>query len=122
MEALRYTALNPVRAGLAADAGSWSWSSATAHLGQATDDELLDIEPWRHHWSESTWRAYLAAGEKQFELAAMRRCTYTGRPLGRAEFIRRLEQKTQRRLAAQTGGRLKLLNQDGRQGELTFGA
>ena len=92
-EALRYTELNPVRAGLAADAGPWPWSSATAHLGQTSAEGFLDIEPWQHNWSATTWRAYLAAGETQSELAAIRHCTYTGRPMGTAEFIRELEQK-----------------------------
>ena len=87
-EALRYTELNPVRAGLVADAGSWPWSSATAHLGQTSAEGFLDIEPWQHNWSATTWRAYLAAGETQSELAAIRHCTYTGRPMGTAEFIR----------------------------------
>jgi putative transposase len=121
-EALRYTELNPVRAGLVADAGSWPWSSATVHLGQAMADGFLDIEPWQHCWSASTWHAYLAAGETQSELAAIRHCTYTGRPLGTTEFISELEQKTQRPLAAQKGGRPRLLNKDARQSELAFGA
>jgi hypothetical protein len=71
--------------------------------------------------SASTWRAYLAAGETQSELAAIRHCTYTGRPLGTTEFIRELEQKTQRPLAAQKGGRPRLPNKDARQSKLTFG-
>lgn len=32
-EALRYKALNPVRAVLAADAGPWEWPSAAVHCG-----------------------------------------------------------------------------------------
>ena len=55
-------------------------------------------------------------------MAAIRRCTYTGRPLGTAEFIKELEQKTRRRLALQKGGRPRKLTEDTRQGELTFSA
>ena len=40
--------------------------------------------PWQDHWSEEAWREYLTVGEKESELAAIRRCTYTGRPLGTA--------------------------------------
>jgi putative transposase len=121
-EALRYTELNPVRAGLVADAASWPWSSAAVHLGETTANGLLEIEPWQHHWSENTWRTYLAAGEKQSDLAAIRHCTYTGRPLGTTEFIRQLEHSTQRRLAAQKGGHPRVLNADAPQGKLMFGA
>jgi putative transposase len=35
-EALRYTELNPVRAGLIEEAGSWKWSSAAAHCATAS--------------------------------------------------------------------------------------
>jgi putative transposase len=120
-EALRYTELNPVRAGLADDAGSWPWSSAAVHLGGAVSDGLLGMRLWQDHWTESSWRTYLAVGEDQSELAAIRHCTYSGRPLGTAEFVRQLEHKTQRRLTALKGGHPRLLKQDPRQGELTFG-
>lgn len=119
-QALRYTELNPVRAGIVKDAVSWPWSSAPVHLGQTAADEFLDIRRWQDHWSACTWRAYLAAGETQSELAAIRHCTYTGRPLGTEEFVKQLEQSTRRRLAAQKGGRTGILNKDNRQGEFTF--
>jgi hypothetical protein len=38
-------------------------------------------------------------------METIRRCTHTGRPLGTADFVARLEQATQRRLAPQKGGR-----------------
>ena len=87
-QTLRYTELNPVRAGLVKDAASWPWSSAAVHLGQTAACESLDLEPWQDHWSASSWRAYLAAGETQSELAAIRHCTYTGRLLGTEEFVK----------------------------------
>jgi hypothetical protein len=39
-QTLRYTELNPVRAGLVKDAASWQWSSATVHLGQEAVKKL----------------------------------------------------------------------------------
>jgi len=104
-QALRYTELNPVRAGLAAEAAAWRWSSAAAHCGLAEPDACLDMEPWRHRWSEETWQRFLEAGEAESELRALRRCTHTGRPLGGAEFIRKLEQETGRSLTPRKGGR-----------------
>ena len=103
--ALRYVELNPVRAGLATEPSDWAWSSAAAHGGRGAPDACLDMAAWRQHWSESTWRAFLQQGETEAELRAIRRATHTGRPLGTAEFVRKLESRTQRRLAPQKGGR-----------------
>jgi putative transposase len=44
MAAARYVALNPVRAGLAARAEDWRWSSARAHL-EGRDDGLVSVGP-----------------------------------------------------------------------------
>jgi hypothetical protein len=43
---------------------------------------------WRGRWCADTWRAYLDAGVN--ELAAIRHSTYSGRPLGSAEFMHTL--------------------------------
>ena len=52
-----------------------------------------------------TWRDYLACPESKDDLAAIRRSTHTGRPLGTADFTRALEQTTRRSLTAYKGGR-----------------
>jgi len=103
--ALRYVELNPVRAGLVKEAVAWPWSSAAAHCGQAAPPACLDMTEWRKHWKEAAWKKFLAAGEAEAEVAALRRCTHSGRPLGAAEFVRKLERQTGRRLTAQKGGR-----------------
>jgi putative transposase len=121
-EALRYTELNPVRAGLVADAVLWEWSSAAVHCGKRPADAWLALESWQRHWREGTWRAYLKAGERESDLLAIRRCTYTGRPLGTAEFIRELEKKTRRRLALRKGGHPRKPTEYTRQAQLTFDA
>jgi hypothetical protein len=64
----------------------------------------------------------LHSREKESELAAIRRCTYTGRPLGTAEFIGALEKKMLRRLKLLKGGRPGKPTTDSRQSQLTFGA
>jgi putative transposase len=104
-QALRYAELNPVRAGMASEAGAWPWSSAAAHCGTASPDACLEMSAWRRRWSEESWRRFLEAGETQAELDALRRCTHTGRPLGSGEFVGSLESHTERRLAPQKGGR-----------------
>jgi putative transposase len=103
--ALRYTELNPVRAGLVARAETWPWSSAMARCGGADSDSVLEMEAWKKRWSAAGWRDYLAGGETKAELTAIRQCTHTGRPLGTMEFVRSLERATSRRLLPQKGGR-----------------
>ena len=61
----------------------------------------------RKRWSSDSWQEYLAAGATDAEVAELRQCTHTGRPLGTREFVHSLEQVTQRRLAPQKGGRYR---------------
>jgi putative transposase len=103
--ALRYVELNPIRAGLVYQADLWPWSSAAAHLGSAIPDSCLELETWSKRWSCESWRGYLATPQSQAELAAIRRSTHTGRPLGSSEFIHSLKEVTLRRLRPQKGGR-----------------
>ena len=43
LEVCRYVELNPVRAGIVADAAAWQWSSYNAHTGQADAPDWLDV-------------------------------------------------------------------------------
>src|SRR5579863_6204356 len=119
--ALRYTELNPVRAGLVADAESWPWSSAHSHCGSVQPESSLQMETWKQRWSAASWRSYLAEREAKAALTAIRQCTHTGRPLGSAEFVRSLEGATQRRLLPQKGGRPRNAVSPSPQEVLTFG-
>jgi putative transposase len=104
-EALRYTELNPVRAGLIEEADSWTWSSAAAHCASASAETCLAMELWRTRWSAESWRAFLGQRESEVKLGEIRRSTHTGRPLGTPAFVRALEHSTQRRLAPEKRGR-----------------
>lgn len=119
-EALRYTELNPVRAGMVAEAESWRWSSAAVHCGVAAAGDWLSMEAWQERWGVTSWRGYLAAGDSESEIMALRQFTHTGRPLGAKEFVRELEEKTQRPLAPQKGGRPTKQGDDERQAEFIF--
>jgi len=105
--ALRYAELNPVRAGMVAEAAAWTWSSAAAHAGLVDPDECLEMSWWGKNWSAAAWREFLAQRETEAELRAIRRCTYTGQPLGPPEFTREMEERTQRRLRPHPRGRPK---------------
>jgi len=69
--ALRYTERNPVRAGMAAAADQWPWSSARAHCEGHVGDELIDIQIWRQRWSAPEWRRYLDAPESAEEVGVL---------------------------------------------------
>src|SRR5277367_2262205 len=73
------------------------------HCGTKTADSCLTLEVWQSHWTVSTWHDYL--GEMKSDLAAIRQCTHTGRPLGTGEFVRGLDKIAHRRLAPQKRGR-----------------
>lgn len=119
-EALRYAELNPVRAGMVDEPERWPWSSAAAHCGAAEPDVCLAMDTWGQHWSVSSWRSFLGAGETESALAALRQCTHTGRPLGTPEFVKTLEQEMKRQLAPRKGGRPAKPSPDGKQQNLGF--
>ncbi len=102
MACARYVEMNPVRARLAARAEDWPWSSARAHLA-ATSDGLVDIRPLLERAPD--WREVLDSALSQADYEAIRRGERTGRPLGAAEFVARLEEQLGRRLAPRTPGR-----------------
>jgi putative transposase len=112
LPAIRYVELNPVRAGIAAEAWDWRWSSSRAHTSPEAHDELLDW-PWRKWmeearlgaWSYPEWKTTLRAAEPPGELDGMRRATRLGEPLGSDEFVRDLEGKAGRRVRVWPPGR-----------------
>lgn len=120
-EALRYTELNPVRAGMVDTAASWEWSSAIGHCSASLGSEWLAMEMWRQRWCDASWRGYLDAGQSESKLVAIRHSTHTGRPLGGAEFVRALESETKRTLTLQKRGPRKKAHEEQRQGTLSFG-
>jgi putative transposase len=81
---LRYVERNPVRAGLAAQAQDWLWSSAApARLGSPTrDDGPLPRPP--------DWLGYVNAAQTEAEAAALRECTRRRRPYGDAGWVERV--------------------------------
>jgi putative transposase len=121
-EALRYTELNPVRASLVARAECWNWSSAAAHCGADGTEAWLAMPLWRARWSAVDWRMYLDAGVTESQLAAIRRSTYSGRPLGSQEFTTMLEKETKRRLTPQKPGPKKKSDKSEKQETFSFSA
>ena len=119
--ALRYTELNPVRAGMVAEPETYAWSSAAAHCEYHGADAWLEMQPWRDFWTPATWREYLRATGAEADADAIRRNTHTGRPLGTEDFVAGLEKTLGRRLTPGKGGRPAKLEVDARQQAFGFG-
>jgi len=90
--ALRYVALNPVRARLCKRAIDWPWSSVHAHLGRT--DGLTQCAPVLSRYPH--FRALIESGEDEHLSQELRQAETIGRPLGSDKFITRLERKSGR--------------------------
>jgi putative transposase len=88
IKAVRYTELNPVRAGMCRQARDWPWSSARAHL-LAKDNGIVSVEPMRRR--VSNWASYLSVEGNTDDLELIRRHGRTGRPAGSDAFVEKLE-------------------------------
>ena len=99
--AVRYTELNPVRAGLCDRPEDWRWSSVHAHLN-GEDDALVSVTPMLERAKD--WPSYLMSPNSETELGAIRKHTRTGRPVGDRQFIATLELLTGKRLRKHKSG------------------
>ena len=98
ISALRYVALNPVRARLVKRAEDWRWSSTAAHLAGKSDG-VVTVEPALERVGD--FAAFL---DQDFDQAAaygpLRKAELVGRPVGAADWIAALEARTGMTLAA----------------------
>jgi len=92
--ALRYVALNPVRARLVKRATDWRWSSVHAHLGRVADDGVTERAPVLERFPD--FAGLIAAGEDEAMSARLRHAETIGRPAGDEPFLARLERRTGR--------------------------
>jgi putative transposase len=100
--ALRYVALNPVRARLVARAVDWPWSSVHAHLGRKGDG-LTQRESVLSRFPD--FAALIKAGEDVALFEKLRQAETIGRALGSDTFLARLERKSGRVLKPAKRGR-----------------
>lgn len=100
--ALRYVALNPVRARLVARAEDWAWSSVRAHLA-GRDDGLTTVAPVLSRFPD--FADLLDLGPDEAAFARLRRAESVGRPLGGDAFVAGLEAATSRSLRPAKRGR-----------------
>ena len=94
--ALRYVALNPVRARLVSRAEDWPWSSVRAHFARA-DDHVVRVAPALDRIGD--FRAFLGEEfDEDFTYAALRKAETIGRPVGSREWLEDMAARTGRAL------------------------
>ncbi len=113
--ALRYVALNPVRARLVEHATDWRWSSVHAYLA-AADDGITAVAPVLARYPRFAELIETGADAAAFE--RLRRAESIGRPLGDDAFLARLETVARRRLRPLKRGPKPAQPDDDAQGEL----
>lgn len=110
LRCMRHIELNPLRAGIAAEAGAFRWSSARHHLGQATDALLTDHALF---WSlgntpferEAAWREFLGQAVAAAEVQQITASCLRGWALGSTGFLERMDGVAGRRLVPAKRGR-----------------
>ncbi len=102
LSAVRYVALNPVRAGLVSRATDWRWSSVHAHL-KGADDDLVVVKPILER--TGNFAEWIARGADDASFVAIRAAEGIGRPLGTPEFVADLERRFGRPIARRAPGR-----------------
>jgi putative transposase len=90
--ALAYVDRNPLRAGMVRDAADYRWSSAAAHLSGVDSGGLLDLGWWREKGRGADWATALE-DENPESTAALRNCTYSGRPYGSESLVREMAER-----------------------------
>ena len=102
--ALRYVALNPVRARLTKRAVDWPWSSVHAHFSPKPGDGLTVTEPALSRYPD--FARWIADGEDEGLSQSLRRGESIGRPVGTQAFIAGLERQSGRQLRPGKRGRV----------------
>ena len=105
-----YIDLNPVRAGLVAEARDYPWSSHAHHVGLRAD---WLITPHPLYWAlgntpfarEAAYAGLVQAGIGSGDQAALTDAALSGWALGDAEFVAELQKKSPRRVAKAKAGR-----------------
>lgn len=100
--ALRYVALNPVRARLVERAEEWRWSSTRAHLA-GTDDHVVKVAPALERVGD--FAAFLGEEfDEALTYAALRKAESVGRPIGSPEWLADMEARIGRKLTPRPRG------------------
>jgi len=102
LAAVRYTELNPVRAGIVGQAADYPWSSARAHFS-GRDDHLVKVGPMRERIAD--WNAYLGDEAHQLPASELHHHEAHGHPMGSDGFVDEVETLLGRRVRPNPMGR-----------------
>ena len=101
LAAVRYVALNPVRARLVKQARDWEWSSVRAHL-RGKDDSLVTVGPVLER--AGRFAALLQQPVAPDEFTALRGAEGIGRPVGAPAFLKRVSRRLGREVEPRKRG------------------
>lgn len=100
--ALRYVALNPVRARLAERPEAWQWSSTRALIA-GEDNHVVRVAPVLERVGD--FASFLGEDfDEALGYAALRKAESVGRPVGSAGWLEDMEERTGMRLKPQKRG------------------
>ena len=100
--ALRYVALNPMRARLVERAEDWPWSSTRALIA-GVDDHVVKVAPALERVAD--FAAFLGEEfDEALSYAALRKAESVGRPVGSKLWLAEMEARTGLKLAPQKRG------------------
>ena len=107
---MAYIDLNPVRAGVVAQAQDYPWSSHLHYLGLRTDRL---ITPHALYWElgntpfarEAAYAELVRSGINPVQQLALTEATLSGWALGEPDFVADLQKRTERRVAKSGAGR-----------------
>jgi putative transposase len=104
VNAIRYTELNPVKAGMVQSAEDYAWSSAAAHCGRRIDP-LLTLQQCPSVLAGiANWSSWLARGVPDDCTARFQRHERGNLPCGSDEFVAELERSSGCELRLRTRG------------------
>ena len=113
--ALRYVALNPVRARLVARAEDWAWSSTRALIA-GEDDHVVTVAPALERVGD--FAVFLGEEfDEALSYAALRKAESVGRPVGSAAWLADMEARTGKVLVAGKRGPKKVALEGAGQGD-----
>jgi putative transposase len=107
---MAYIDLNPVRAGVAAAAGDYPWSSHAHYVGRR-NDKLISPHPL--YWElgntpfsrEAAYAELVQAGVSAEQQRALTDSALRGWALGEPDYVADLQKRTQRRVSKTRAGR-----------------
>lgn len=107
---MAYIDLNPVRAGMVAQAGDWPWSSHAHYVG-LRQDRL--VTPHALYWAlgntpfarEAAYAELVQAGISAAQQGALTDATLRGWALGEGDFLAEVQKKSPRRVVRSKAGR-----------------